>query len=155
MITKIRIAYAMGFSAGIIPNTSSAYLDMAKWDWDPVKFRRLKAAFGRGYASGFKLGCEVRYELSMRCMEYPDISHLFTQPGEHTEPGRTDPTREGEHTGGSADVKGERGEDPTGTDGPGPATGGGPDPGGNVTRGAGLGASGAGLGVTAGQCYHA
>jgi len=61
----MRLAYKIGFSSALNEDTISAYLEMAKWEFegDKIKVRKLKRAFGHGYETAFRILLHVRYEL--------------------------------------------------------------------------------------------
>lgn len=55
IITSVRVAYKIGFSVSLSAETLSAYLEMAKWNFNDKKRYRLHKAFIGGYSEGRKL----------------------------------------------------------------------------------------------------
>jgi len=55
MIKSTFIAYKIGFSSSLNPNTLSGYAELAKWSFEEKNKRRLMTAFIGGYAEGRKL----------------------------------------------------------------------------------------------------
>lgn len=63
-IATIRVAYKIGFSSSLNPDTMSAYSDMARWVFEGNENMRirLKRAFCRGYKSGYSILRDVKFE---------------------------------------------------------------------------------------------
>lgn len=61
MITKIRVAYNLGFSYALSMESFSAYNDAAKFKYSTI---RVKNAFFRGYKTGKEKLSEVQKEIT-------------------------------------------------------------------------------------------
>lgn len=80
VISTNKIAYKMGFSAGLCRETISAYLEMQKYKFgsgDDFILSGLKRSFSRGYKEGIEAASEARYELQLKQITYPDIQQHF------------------------------------------------------------------------------
>lgn len=67
-ISTARIAYKIGLSSALNPDTISAYQEMMKWEFegDDLARRGLVRAFGIGYRDGIKILQQVKYELKIK-----------------------------------------------------------------------------------------